>query len=152
MSSELVEKAPFFVRWRPNRSLSDSGRRLWLVLIGGTTLLIATVATAFGAWFVLPFAGVEVMLVFLAFRIISHHDDDCETLLVQGEIFRWELRRGASLASLSGNRRWLQVSRLHAGHVVDVHLRYSGKCVSVGQFATAEQRRDLYERLNDVLR
>ncbi|NJR72397.1 MAG: DUF2244 domain-containing protein [Gammaproteobacteria bacterium] len=52
---------------RPNRSLTPSGRRFWLMLIGVNALIIALVSLMMGAWPVVPFAGIEVALVALAF-------------------------------------------------------------------------------------
>jgi uncharacterized membrane protein len=151
MNGELVENKPLFLSWRPNRSLSRKERIVWFALIAGTTLLIALFAAMVGAWLVLPFAGAEVCLVGLAFYIIGRHDHDMETLLVTDEQFRWELRLGEHTSSLSGNRRWLQVSSWDEGHLLNVNLRYSGKCVAVGVLASDEQRRDMVRNLQHAL-
>ena len=84
MNSERVERKSLFLNWRPNRSLSPTGRWLWFGLIALATFLLAAGAAAIGAWMVLPFAGAEVLLVWLAFHVIGGHDGDYEVLRLLG--------------------------------------------------------------------
>lgn len=149
---ELVEKKEISLLMRPNRALDREERRLCFFFIACTTLLIAGVATTLGAWMALPFAGLEVILVGLAFHVIGQHDNDYEMLVVGGESFRWELRLGRQLSTLSGNRRWLQVFSCTNRGLIDVSLSYAGKRVNVGILASDQQRRDLCSSLRRVLR
>lgn len=152
MSVEPVEKKEFSLLWRPNRALDRRQRALWFFSIACTTLLIAGFATSVGAWMVLPFAGAEVLLVGVAFRVIGQHDNDYEMLMMQDESFRWELQLGKKISNLSGNRRWLQVFSCRKGNLVDVSFSYAGKSVNVGILASDQQRRDLCASLRDLLR
>ena len=48
---------------QPNRSASWQQTRHFLYLLGGITLLVGVVWSLAGAWVVLPFAGLEVMVL-----------------------------------------------------------------------------------------
>src|SRR3954447_20697924 len=75
--------SPTFVHlWVPNRSLGRAGRRWALAAIAATTLGVAGFAASLGAWPVMPFAGLEVGLLALAFRIVQSHDADFERVEV----------------------------------------------------------------------
>src|SRR3974390_3557251 len=70
----------FFPHSVPNRSLGPAGRRIFLGAMAVTTLGVAGFAAAIGAWPVMPFAGLEVALVVLAFHVVALHDADFERL------------------------------------------------------------------------
>jgi uncharacterized membrane protein len=79
MSPE-AELPPYVHHCVPNRSLGAQGRRWFLAALIATAFAVATLATIFGAWPVMPFAGLEVMLVLLAFHVVRAHDADFERL------------------------------------------------------------------------
>ena len=90
-----VDPPPFVHVSRPNRSLGPVARRWALGAIAFTTLGVAAGAAAFGAWPVMPFAGLEVALLVVAFRLVARHDADFERL----EIGEHEVRVEALDAS-----------------------------------------------------
>src|SRR6202162_5738667 len=87
----LADSPPFVHHSVPNRSLGAAGRRWFLGALAATTFGIATGAAAFGAWPVMPFAGLEIALVLLAFHLVKLHDADFERL----EIGEHEVRVGS---------------------------------------------------------
>ena len=137
---------------RPSRSLTVSGRKLWLGLIAASTLLVAGAAGAMGAWLILPFAGLEVMLVWYAFRVIGHHDEDDETLSVSGSGFRWERQCGRETSLLRGSRYWARLADTKTGGRLQLQLSYAGNTVLVGQLMPNEQREILAKRLRQLFR
>lgn len=54
---------------RPNRSLSRRGLLIVMGLLGGISLVAGVVFVVLGAWPVFGFLGLDVALVYLAFRI-----------------------------------------------------------------------------------
>lgn len=80
--SDLTEADPLrFVHVStPNRSLGLEARRWALLTISATTLGVAAGASAFGAWPVMPFAGLEIALLAIAFHVLGRHDGDFERL------------------------------------------------------------------------
>jgi uncharacterized membrane protein len=145
----LAEQLPAPFEWiaRPNRSLTSKGRQLWLWLVASSALVTAGAALLIGAWPVLPFAGMEVILVWIAFRVIASHDGDYEVLRVNGLAFEWERRAGGEVRRLDGNAAWASVQVFRSRHSCSVQLRYAGKCVTLGDFATNSRREQLLAQL-----
>ncbi len=153
-TNQAVDNETFFLEMRPNRSLTSVGRRLWFLFIAGTTFLLACIAMAFGAWMVLPYAGLEVLLLWYAFRIISRHDGDYERLRVADREFCFTRCECGRVEMLCGNTAWVRVvafGRNGRNGRLGIGLRYQGKTVSVGQLISDEQRlllrRDLVRAL-----
>ena len=150
-TNQVVDNELFFIEMRPNRSLTTTGRRLWFLFIAGTTFLLACIAMAFGAWMVLPYAGLEVLFLWYAFRIISRHDGDYERLRVADREFCWTRCECGQVDMLCGNTAWVRVVALARNGRLGIGLRYQGKTVSVGQLISDEQRlllrRDLVRAL-----
>ena len=152
VASETVDNASFFVEMRPNRSLTPVGRQLCFGVIAGTTFLVAGAATAIGAWMVLPFAGLEVLLLWCAFQLIGRHDEDYEWVRVANQEFCWTLCQCGRVEILSGNAAWVQIVSLARNGRVEIGLRYQGKTVSVGQLISDEQRKLLCRNLTRALK
>jgi uncharacterized membrane protein len=125
---------------RPNRSLTHQGRCLWLYLIGINAFLIATVAFLVGAWPVVPFAGLEVILVGAAFWCIGQHDEDFERIEVRAGTFIWSCRDGKQVSHLQGNAVWAQFVLKRIRGQKFLFLRYAGQEVSIGRGVTEGQR------------
>lgn len=140
VTSQAVDSEAFFLEMRPNRSLTPAGRRLWFLFVAGTTFLFACIATAFGAWMVLPYAGLEVLCLWCAFRIIGRHDGDYERVLVADREFCWTRCECGQVEIFSGNTAWVRVVALARNGRLGIGLRYQGKTVSVGQLISDEQR------------
>ena len=71
---------------RPNCSLDTLGRR---ILIGGLVLVSLIVSGGFllaGAWIVLPFAGLELVALFLAFHAIARRDTLSEVVRLDAHL------------------------------------------------------------------
>lgn len=152
VSTEADDNASFFLEMRPNRSLAPKDRRLWLVVIAGTTFLVAGAATAMGAWMVLPFAGFEVLFLWCAFRLIGRHDDDYERVGVADREFCWAKCKCGQVEELRGNAVWAQVFAISRNGQVEIGLRYQGRTVSVGQLISDEQRQLLWRNLARALK
>ena len=129
---------------RQNRSLSKRGRGLWLALIAGSVFVVALAAAAAGAWLILPFAGFEVFLVWLAFYVVGQHDKDYELLVVTKREFRWERRDGLKTEKLEGSRDWARVSRTGKKFESDtIQLLYGGNKVTIGRLMSSVERNKL---------
>ena len=136
--------SPAFVHVsRPNRSLGLEARRWVFAAIAATTLGIACFAAAIGAWPVLPFAGLEVALVALAFRVLERHDADYERLEVGAHEVRWEAREAARVLSFVAHRPWARVEMRCRGETCTLRLAYAGRVVAIGRLLSDEGRRQL---------
>jgi len=143
----LAESLPFVHFTKPNRSLGLAARRWVLGAIAATTFGVAAGATAFGAWPVMPFAGLEVALVALAFRVLSRHDADFERLEVGEHEVSVEVRDAQSVTRFVANRSWAHVILRSRGECCTLDLAYAGKVVPLGRLLSDEGRRKLAQEL-----
>lgn len=149
--SVSVDPPPFVFLSRPNRSLGVAARHWVLGAIAFTTLGVAALATALGAWPVMPFAGLEVALVALAFRVLGSHDADFERLEVGEHEVQVEVRDACSVTRFVARRPWARVVMRERGERCTLRLAYAGRMVPLGRMLSDEGRRRLAETLRGRL-
>ncbi len=149
---EVAEKYGVFLNWRPNRSLDKQGRKLWLAVIMAPVILVSAGVAWVGAWLVLPFAGLELVFLWWAFRLVGKHDDDYEVLDVSRHEFCWERRERRRIDRLTGNPAWATLMWYQAGSAQGVCLRYGGRSVMVGTQLCEQERLQLAKQLANVFR
>ena len=142
-----ADSPPFVHHSVPNRSLGKKGRRVFLGAIAVTTMGIAAFAAALGAWPVMPFAGLEVALVAIAFRVIASHDGDFEHLEIGAGEVKVDSRCARSVTHVAFNRAWARVVVEQSGERCTLGLAYAGRTVPLGRLMSDEGRRDLARRL-----
>ena len=138
---------PYVLHTVPNRSLGREGRRWFLGTIGATTFLVAGAAAAIGAWPVMPFAGVEIALLVIAFRVVARHDADFERLEVGEHEVRLESRHALAVTSFVAHRPWARVIVRSRGYRFTLGLAYAGRVVPLGRLLSDEGRRKLAQEL-----
>ena len=131
----------------PNRSLGPTGRRWVLGMIATSTFGVAAGAAMIGAWPVMPFAGLEVALVALAFRVVQLHDGDFERREIDEHEVRVEARRAQQVTRFVANRAWARVEVRDRGMCCTLRLAYRGRSEPLGRLMSDEERRALAERL-----
>jgi uncharacterized membrane protein len=144
---------PPFVHYSvPNRSLGPAGRRWCLAAIAGTTLAVGLGAAMLGAWPVMPFAGLEVALVWLAFRAVQMHDRDFERIEIRDGELRVEARDARRETRLVAQRAWARVVLREHGPNCTLGLAYAGKTVPLGRLLSDDGRRSLAAQLRGRVR
>ncbi len=155
MDRAYDEEPPSFVLVsRHNNSLSSTGRK---VVLGSFVLVSLAISLAFafhGAWMILPFAGAEMAVLYLAFRAIGRRAGDYESISICGDrvlIERWETGRPSRFEF---NRLWAQVvvQPGRAGSAESLALRSHGRDVEFGRHLTPEQRAQVAQTLKNQLR
>jgi uncharacterized membrane protein len=137
----------------PHRSLSPGG---FLAVMSAVALISGAIGTGFwwaGAWPVIGFLGVDVALIYLAFRLNYRHGRGYETVRLSREkleIVRcdpWGRRRRTVMRP-----GWLSV-RLDRRDEHDCRLFVTerGAGIEIGAFLVAEEKRDFAETLRDAL-
>lgn len=142
-----MDSPSYVVHTTPNRSLGLAARRRVLAAIAATTLVIAAGATAVGAWPVMPFAGLEVALLVLAFRMLAAHDRDFERLEIGRDEVRLEAREAHSFTRFVARRPWANVVVARRGERCTLRLAYGARAVPVGRMLSDDGRRRLAESL-----
>jgi uncharacterized membrane protein len=142
-----VESPSYVVHTTPNRSLGVVARRRVLIGLAATTLGIAAGAAAIGAWPVMPFAGLEVALLALAFRLLATHDRDFERLEIGAAEVRLEAREARCFTRFVAQRPWANVVVARRGERCTLRLAYGTREVPMGRMLSDEGRRRLAESL-----
>jgi len=138
---------PFIHLSVPNRSLGPAGRRFALGAIAATTLGVAAFAMSIGAWPVMPFAGLEVLLVVAAFHVVQRHDTDYERVEVGEHEVVVEGCRARCPFRFVANRAWARLVVGLAGGRCTLQLADAGRRVPLGRMMTDAQRRRLAREL-----
>ena len=122
---------------RPDRSLSWRGNLRFMGLISTVSLSIAGWFAWLGAWFILPFAGLELTALGFALYLVSVRGLDKETVSIEGDKLeickgRWRIDSTTCM-----QRCWVQV-RLepasHAWYPSRLMIGSHGKSTEIGSF------------------
>jgi uncharacterized membrane protein len=145
---EEASPPPDYARFSvPNRSLSPLGRRAALAMMAASTLGVAVAAVAAGAWPVMPFAGLELALVGLAFNVLGRHDGDYERFEIRGDVVSVESRCESEVARFTCNRAWARVVCRASGRQCRLSLSQGRKSIALGRLLSDEQRWDWAKEL-----
>jgi uncharacterized membrane protein len=139
---------------RPHRSLSPKGFHILMLSLAAVSMVAGVLFVSIGAWPVCGFFGLDVLLVYLAFRASYRSGRMSEVLRLQGDDLTVE-RIGAR-----GERRhwrmqafWLRVALIEATDgsnrlLVTTH----GSSLPIGGFLSSVERRHLARELDAALR
>jgi uncharacterized membrane protein len=104
------ETAEYVYTARRNNSLSSSGRWLVFGFMLAVSLGIAAVfSIVAGAWPIMPFAGLEMAVLFFAFRYMDRHAADYECITIRGGSIAVEVREGTHVNRLELSRYWAKI-------------------------------------------
>ncbi|HKA39436.1 MAG TPA: DUF2244 domain-containing protein [Burkholderiales bacterium] len=143
--SDVAHETGFRRVIRRNNSLSSTGRLVAFALIFIVSIGIAVAFATFGAWLILPFAGLEMLVLFIAFRYMERHAADYELIEIDGDTVKVEWANGGTLLRGAFNRHWAQVVSNEDGS--RIALRSHGRELEIGRYMNDEQRLDLARAL-----
>jgi uncharacterized membrane protein len=138
----------------PNCSLTARGALAFFASLCALSLAIAGALALLGYWPILPFAGLEMVLLGWALKSSVGRRRDRQTITLSEREVLVESRRGAEIVQHVFPRHWAQVklrrspSRLHPSRLV---IESHGRQCEVGEFLTEEERRGLAARLNRLI-
>lgn len=148
-------KPDWSVTLTPHRSLSREGfvalmgALVFINLVGGLFFMVA------GAWPITGFMGLDVLLIWWAFRRNYADARRAERIVVAGDqVTLHRLSSRGQREALEFNRRWLRVelefdeAREIVGRLL---LSYRGALTEVGSFLGADERRSLSKSLAHAL-
>ena len=145
------ETAEYVYTARRNNSLSSSGRWLVFVFILVVSLGIAVVfSLVLGAWPIMPFAGLEMTVLYFAFRYMDRHAADYERITIRGGSVAVEVREGTHVNRLELSRYWAKI--VCDGDCTRLALRSHGREIEVGRHLCEEQRLSMAQELTRELR
>lgn len=140
---------------RPNRSLSWRELLVFFYLSLSVSLLIALFFLLLGAWPILPFAGLEMLLLFLGLYYVAKRcSRDCEWITIREDGIETILFTGRMKTSNSFPRQWAKLvmqdeDKWYASRLlIGSHGRYA----EIGAQLSAQEKRELYLELSQALR
>ncbi len=139
---------------RPNRTMTLRGMTL---LFAGLTAVVFTIGIGFalaGAWPILPFAGLEMVVVVAVLYRLFRHADDHDRIVIDRANVTVTRRRGRREWRDEFQRDWTKVTleRRHGWYPSRLKVGSHGKFVTVAADVNEEERESLSLALNKVLR
>ena len=139
---------------KPNGSLSR--RQAWLLLgICGLLMgLVAGFCAALGAWLVLPFSGLEWILLAFCLHLSIRQSQEREVITITGDLVRVEKGWGSPLQTYKFQRAWVMLDCIQSpsrGPPSRLTLRLHGKEVELGRFLVESERQVLARELKYLL-
>ena len=142
------ERGGFSLTLKRNCSISPSGLASVFAALAVVVLAIGTGFAIAGAWLVLPFAGLEVLLLGGAFLLQARHATDYERIALERDRLRVEVAQGRRLARYELDARRVRVE-LEGSCVM---LREAGERLELGRYLDEASRKAFGAELKKRLR
>ncbi|MEM9605119.1 MAG: DUF2244 domain-containing protein [Pseudomonadota bacterium] len=148
LPSDDAKRQIFVVKCTP--SLSWRGNVLLALSVGFTGVVFGMGLALQGYWLVLPFAGLEALVVLLSLRVVWRRLERREVITVSEEIIRVEWGRNAPERAIEFNRHWTRLEY----HLPDspfetglLRLRGQGRTAVLGSALGREEKKQLHATL-----
>ena len=134
----------------PNCSLRPQSAVLFFASICTVSFTIAGVLAFKGLWPILPFAGLEMLVLGWALKVSMRRRHFSQTILLTDDLVRVETRDGSRVRQIEFTRHWARVTlrradfRLHPSRLT---IESHGRACEVGSFLNEEERRALAGQL-----
>lgn len=142
------------IQLRAFNSLTPKGVRIFLTTVAIGPLITTAYCVARGFWPVLPFAGLELVLLWLALRWSFRRGAQQETISITQDFVTITAQLGVSQAKTRFPRHWTKV-KLRAPrsgpHPSRLCFESGGRTCEVGKFLTEDERRVLALRLQQLI-
>ncbi len=139
---------------RPNRSMTAKGMSLFVVFVGLAVFLVAMRFALLGAWVILPFAILEVVLFAVAFWWYEKASRYRETIKLSKNNILITKESLKFRKSWQFNPYWVQVKLLpnaNNWYPSQLLIRSQGKQVEIGSCLTNQERQELSEALKNAM-
>lgn len=137
----------------PHRSLGPTGFLILMLAIGGVSFITGMVFLMLGAWPVFGFFGLDVALIYAAFRLNYRAGRLYETVELTSEtLVITRVHPSGAQESFDFNPYWVRV-RLQEGPQgrTDLRLALHDREVAFGRFLTDDERREFSQVLAGAL-
>ena len=147
-SALLTDAEPVLKEWLMKRNCSASPRQFvgFYVSLALFSLGIALLLVLNGAWLVLPFTGIELLAVAVAFAIYARHAVDYERIRLFQNRLLIEQMNAEELTQFEFNPRWVRVETGAApGNPLAIVSR--GESVNIGLHLAQHRRKQFAAEL-----
>jgi len=124
-----------------------------MTAIGGVSFVAGVIFLIMGAWPVFGFFGLDVALIYLAFKLNYRSGRLYETLELTPEMLTvTRVQPSGKRESFDFNPYWVRVLLADEHHGrTDLRLTSHGRTFSFGRFLTDDERRDFSDALSDAI-
>ena len=143
----------YIISLSPNSSLIGAARIIFLGGIAFVCLSIATIFYFFGAYLILPFAGIEVTILFIAFYLSFRWSSRKEIIYISNEIVKIEkgINKAEYLWEEFRTFTSFQVSKdMHK--TTRLSFRSKGDDVVIGDFLNEDDKRILIDEIRNIIK
>ena len=140
---ELDQPELFSARLTPHRSLNRTGFLVLMTFIGAVSFVAGIAFLMMGAWPVLGFFGLDVLVIYWAFRINFRSADATEDImLTPSELRVRRVSHRGRLIEWSFNPLWVQLEQTGDPEfgIEHLYLVSRGRRVSVGHFLGPDEK------------
>lgn len=128
---------------RPNRSLSWKGTQLFFVGMCAVSFGIATGFALIGAWLVLPFAGLEMLVLGACLYQSACRSARCEVVSIDSDVIEVQQGRHGPQRICRFQRAWARVNfrrPVQGWQPSRLTISSHGREVEIGTYLTEEER------------
>jgi uncharacterized membrane protein len=127
--------------WKLRRNCSITPRQFFIFYCSlvAISLAVATFSAVLGAWTVLPFAGIELIGVGVAFLTYARHATDYECIAITSEHLLIESALGQRITVVELKSRWAQIG-LQDKACPKIEIRSAGNVILVGTYVPIHRR------------
>jgi uncharacterized membrane protein len=138
----------------PHRSLPPTGFLILMAMISGVSFVVGLVFFMLGAWPVMGFFGLDVALIYYAFKLNYRAGNIYETITLSPEVLRLtRVHPSGRREEFDFNPYWTRVrcTTDRPDGRTSLRLAAQGKEVLFGRFLTDDERRDFADALTGAL-
>jgi len=154
-ATEIPTRLPFRAVLVPHRSLTPRGFLILMCLFGGLSFATGIAFYAIGAWPVLGFFGLDVALVYLAFKLNYRAARATETVEVDRDALTvtWTNARGHHHRSARLSSTWTRLEELETPDGgFHLQLASRGRSIAIARHMSSDERRTFAVALRAALR
>jgi len=138
----------------PNNSLGARGKLVFFLLVAVAVLLLSGTVAVRGYWPVLPFAGLELLLLAICLYLVHRRARYREVITLEDGWLRVEKGLGRPESRWKFKQAWVRVeleSSPHRNHPARLFLREGQDECEIGRCLIEQEKIALCERLKGLL-
>ncbi|MAZ79139.1 MAG: hypothetical protein CMD72_00105 [Gammaproteobacteria bacterium] len=138
-----------------NNSLSLRGSLIFISIISFISLFIAISFMFKGYWVILPFAGIEMILLAVMLLYCCHNNSMCERIRIFEDKVNISSKYRKNKGFFEVNKYWASVvlsKPKYKGYPHRLFIRYKGKEMEIGVMLEDKERLKLAAMLNTSLK
>jgi len=138
----------------PHRSLPPTGFLILMILVGLVSFVFGLVFFMLGAWPIMGFFGLDVALIYYAFKLNYRAGNIYETIALSPDVLRLtRVHPSGRREEFDFNPYWTRVrcTTDRPDGRTSLRLTAQGKEVSFGRFLTDDERRHFADALTGAL-